>query len=259
MAREQQVSGLAPLSARDRALLWGALGLIVLLAWAYLARISAMEGRSAEAMGMAMPMAHRWTAEQGWLTFVMWVVMMVAMMLPSASPMLTMFARITAGRGQAPWVRLAAFALGYVAVWAAFSAVATAAQAGFESLSMLSGSMRATPLLGATILAAAGIYQLTPLKNACLARCRSPIGFFMTEWREGPRGALVMGIRHGIYCLGCCWMLMALLLVAGVMNLLWVAALAVFVLLEKTSPFEKTIATASGLAFIAWGLLLALL
>jgi predicted metal-binding membrane protein len=178
-------------------------------------------------------------------------VMMVAMMIPSASPMIEMHARIARGQTDSHTWHTWAFAGGYVAAWTLFSVAATAAQWGLDSAAMLPAAMRVGPIAGAVILAAAGIYQLTPLKNACLAHCRSPIGFFMTEWRGGAAGALRMGFKHGAYCTGCCWMLMTLLFVAGVMNFLWIAAIAIFVLLEKVAPWGRAIANVSGVALIA--------
>jgi predicted metal-binding membrane protein len=112
----------------------------------------------------------------------------------------------------------------------------------------------ASPLLGGALLVAAGAYQFTPLKDACLAHCRTPMGFLLAEWREGKLGPLVMGMRHGFYCVGCCWLLMALLFVGGVMNLVWVALIAAYVLVEKVTPARLLISRISGLAAIAWGL-----
>jgi len=241
---------------RDRLLIWGGLGAITLLAWVYLARMPMSSESAMDAMGMAMPMAHRWTAGDMWLVFLMWAVMMVAMMLPSAGPMVLMYARVATGRGSAARLNVWLFAFGYVIVWTLFSALATIVQNALQSASLVSDGLRATPLLGGLILIAAGVYQLTPLKTACLTHCRSPIGFFATEWRDGAVGAVVMGIRHGAFCVGCCWMLMLLLFVAGVMNLLWIAALSVLVLVEKVSGYGRPIATVAGAGLIASGLLL---
>jgi predicted metal-binding membrane protein len=184
-----------------------------------------------------------------WLLFLMWAVMMVAMMLPSASPMILTYAAIArgrAGRRYAPWI----FAGGYIVVWTLFSGAATASQLLFENSSVLDGS-RATPAVGAMLLMLAGVYQLTPFKDRCLAHCRLPLAFFMTEWREGVGGAFIMGIKHGAHCLGCCWMLMGLLFVFGAMNLVWIALLSILVLLEKVVPFGHILARASGVAMLA--------
>jgi predicted metal-binding membrane protein len=173
--------------------------------------------------------------------------------------MVTIYARIAEGRGSSPRMRVWLFAGGYVAVWAAFSAVAAVLQAGMDQAAMLSGAMRVAPLAGGVILALAGAYQLSPLKRRCLRHCQSPLGFLMTHWRDGGGGAIGMGLRHGALCVGCCWMLMALLFVAGVMNLLWVAVLTGFVLIERATPWGRTLATVSGFALIAAGLALAAL
>jgi len=139
-------------------------------------------------------------------------------------------------------------------VWTAFSAVATFAQWELNRAALLSPMMVSnSPLLGGMLLIGAGVFQFTPLKRACLAHCRSPLGFFMTEWREGTRGAFLMGIRHGAFCVGCCWLLMALLFVAGVMNLLWVAAIAAYVLVEKIVPEGYWVGRAVGLCVILVG------
>ncbi len=207
-------------------------------------------------MAMAMPRQAPWDAIALALTFAMWAVMMVAMMVPAAAPMVLMFNRVAterAAKGQ-PAVPTAVFLAGYLAVWSAFSVLATAAQWGLHEAALLSPMLAATrPWLGGGLLLAAGTFQFTPLKQACLAKCRSPLGFLLTEWREGVRGALVMGVRHGGYCTGCCWALMALLLVGGVMNLVWVAALAAVVLGEKALPRGALLGKVGGLGLIVWG------
>jgi predicted metal-binding membrane protein len=157
--------------------------------------------------------------------------MMVAMMVPSAAPLVLIFARVNRQRREreSPVAPAAILLLGYVSVWAGFSAVATGAQWGLHSAALLSPMMVSTsPILGGMLLVLAGVFQWTPLKRMCLVHCRSPLAFLMAHWREGKRGPLVMGLHHGAFCVGCCWILMALLFVAGVMNLLWVAAIAVF-------------------------------
>lgn len=204
---------------------------------------------------MAMPdMA--WGAGEIAMATLMWAVMMAAMMLPSATPMVLMF--VTVNRRRAvegrPLVRTGLFVLGYVVVWVGFSAAAAGAQWALHAAAMLSDAMAATsPFVGGTLLVAAGLFQWTPLKTTCLTHCRSPLSFLMTCWREGARGALVMGLRHGAYCVGCCWVLMALLFVAGVMNLLWVAALAAFVLIEKLMPGGDRLARLAGVVLVAAG------
>jgi predicted metal-binding membrane protein len=193
------------------------------------------------------------------LTFLMWAVMMVAMMVPSAAPMVMTYARIAHARNGRSTTRVSSFVLGYIAIWTLFSAVATAIQIGLAHCSLISNALVTTPLVSAAILVVAGIYQLTPLKEACLGRCQSPIGFFMTHWREGNAGALRMGLEHGAFCVGCCWMLMAVLFVVGVMNLAWVAAITGLVLLEKATPWGRAIAYTSGVALIAAALIITFL
>ena len=156
-----------------------------------------------------------WTVGYAVVIFLMWWVMMLGMMLPSAAPLLLLFARMMRKEKGAPYVPTGVFALGYVVMWAAFSAIATGAQWGLEASGLLSGIMVGTSaVLAAALLIAAGVWQLTPLKNACLRYCRSPIGFLSAHWRPGPTGAFRMGLVHGVFCLGCCWFLMALLFYA---------------------------------------------
>lgn len=240
---------------RDRVLAGSALAGLALVAWLYLFRL---EGMSAGAMGPAMPAPMPGDQEAGrlLLTFLMWAVMMVAMMLPAASPMILTFAAINRRRAATgtPAVPTAVFLAGYLAVWSAFSLGAAALQRALQAAAVLApAALTVTPLVGAALLIAAGLYQLTPLKYACLARCQSPLGFILGEWREGPRGAFVMGVRHGAFCVGCCWALMALLFVAGVMNLLWVAAIAAFVLVEKLVPSPRAVSWSAGALLLAWG------
>lgn len=206
--------------------------------------------------GIVAPQMQAWGLVDILLLFIMWTVMMVAMMLPSATPMILLFRTVAERRRSrgGSHTSTAVFVLGYVLAWTGFSALATAAQWGLHRAALLSPMMVSTSsVLGGLLLITAGLYQWTPLKGACLTSCRSPLGWLTTEWREGTRGALVMGLRHGGYCVGCCWALMALLFVAGVMNLLWVAALAVLVLLEKTLPRGIQVARALGVLMAAWG------
>ena len=246
------------LPLRDQIVIWGGLGAITLLSWLYLVRMPMPSGTMMmDGMRMAMPMPYQGTAQEAWLTFVMWAVMMVAMMVPSVAPMVLMFARLRRGSGETSSIDVWLFALGYLVSWTVFSAIVTAGQLALQRAAIISDALRFTPLLGGLVLIAAGIYQLTPLKDACLAKCRSPLAFFMTCWREGRLGALRMGVNHGTFCVGCCWLLMALLFVAGAMNLLWVAAITAFVLIEKVAPCGRGIATASGVAMLAAGIWLA--
>src|SRR5215210_8061392 len=225
---------------RDRIIVLSSLAVITALSWAYVSSLASNMQNMDVATEMAMPqMQETWGVTNFALTFVMWAVMMVAMMTPSAAPMILMFAGVNRSRQkqQVPYVPTSVFLLGYLVIWAAFSVVATAAQWGLHAVSLLSPMMVSTsPILGGILLLLAGIYQWTPLKHACLSKCRSPLGFVLNEWREGRWGAFLMGLKHGSYCTGCCWSLMALLFAAGVMNLVWVAAIAGFVLLEKVAP-----------------------
>ena len=249
------------LCRRDRVILSSCLVLLTALAWTYLVHLdrqmsTAMQyDRAMADMGMTMDVP--WTAGDVFLTFAMWVVMMVGMMTASAAPVMLLFAGMHAGRGapRAPRV-VVAFGAGYLLVWTAFSAVAALAQWALHRTAMLSPSMTTSSArLGGAILIAAGVYQLTPFKGACLAHCRSPLGFLMSHWRDGEAGALRMGIEHGTYCLGCCWALMCVLFVVGVMNLVWVAAMTIFVLLEKIGPAGALVARVAGVAMIASGAL----
>ncbi len=243
----------------DRRMVWAGISVVLVLSWGYLLKMVWDMSRMAMgdmAMGMAGP---TWDAAYiGWL-FGMWSIMMIAMMLPSAAPMMTTFATIN--RKQAaqegrykPLVSTCYFGLGYVLMWVVFSVVATLAQWALHEAALLSPMMvSASPLFGGLLLIAAGIFQWTPLKHMCLRHCRSPIGFIMTEYRPGHRGALVMGLRHGTFCVFCCWFLMALLFFGGVMNLLWIAGLAGYVLLEKVVPHGLWIGRVVGLLLTLWG------
>ena len=193
------------------------------------------------------------------LTFAMWVVMMAGMMLPSAAPAILLYGglvRKSAERGKvlpAVWI----FAGGYLAAWTGFSLAATLLQASLERAALLTPAMTsASSLLSASVLFAAGIYQLTPLKQACLGKCRNPLEFFVTRWRDGAAGAFRMGVGHGAYCVGCCWALMLLLFVAGVMNLAWVALIAAFVFVEKLLPAPTFVSRITGAVLIATGIYL---
>jgi predicted metal-binding membrane protein len=222
------------LARRDRTLVAVGLAGIVALSWLYLVTLaSGTDGMA------AMPALRPWSIADALLMFVMWSVMMAAMMIPSAAPMILLHAAIIRKRGaaKAATAETSAFAAAYLAVWTGFSALATALQWALEQAALLSPMMVATsPYLGASLLIAAGLYQMTPLKHACLQHCRSPVHFLTSHWRKGAGGSLRMGLEHGLYCLGCCWVLMTLLFVGGVMNLLWIAAIAGFVLLEKIVP-----------------------
>src|SRR6202521_3090677 len=205
-----------------------------------------------EMPGMIMP----WDAMAVFLLFVMWAVMMVAMMVPSAAPMILAFLTVNHRRQTAarPLAPAGIFLFGYLAVWTAFSAAATLAQWGLHKAALLSSTMAATsPVLSGGLLLAAGVFQWTPLKRACLGGCRSPLSFLMSEWRDGTAGAFVMGLRHGSYCVGCCWVLMALLFVVGVMDLFWVAVIALFIMAEKILAQGELLGRVAGIALVVAG------
>jgi predicted metal-binding membrane protein len=246
---------------RDRFLVVAGLVGISLLAWGYMvfeARAMYHTGVCCCAgMKMSGPDTNTWSAATLVPLFLMWTEMMVAMMIPSAAPMILTFAMVERKRRELerPYVPTGLFLLGYLAVWTVFSALAAIAQWILHAKALMSPMMVSTsPILGGALLIVAGIFQWTPLKNACLTHCRSPLGFLMTDWREGKSGALVMGLKHGAYCTGCCWFLMALLFVAGVMNVWWIAIIAVFVLLEKVAPRGLFVGKVLGIFLAAWGI-----
>lgn len=247
------------LSRRDRVVISCCLLLLTALAWAYLIHLdremSAMmeHDRMMAEMGMSMDMP--WKTADVLMAFAMWAVMMVGMMTPSAAPVVLLVAGMNRKRGaqRVPGV-VFAFGAGYLLIWVAFSAAAALSQWALHQAALLSPAMTTSSTrLGAAILIAAGIYQLTPFKGTCLTHCRSPLGFLMSHWRDGTTGALRMGMSHGSYCLGCCWALMCVLFVVGVMNLMWVAAIAIFVLMEKIGPAGTLVARVAGVAMIVMG------
>lgn len=239
---------------RDRAVVLTGLGAAILLAWLYILLGAGMRMHGRDAIVMMQPAA--WTPGYAALMLAMWWTMMVAMMLPGATPMILLFAgfnRRQRDKGR-PFVATGAFVSGYLMIWGGFSAVAVALQLLFGKLGLLSPAMAATgSVLGGGLLLAAGIWQLTPLKHACLRHCRSPLHFMAERWRAGRLGAAVMGLQHGAFCLGCCWLLMALLFYGGVMNLYWIVGLAVFVLVEKLGPAGPRLGWIGGAGLILWG------
>ena len=248
-------SPLEQLLLRDRLAVLAGLAGAVALAWLYLVPASrdmygAMDGLS------AWMMESRWDAGYLLLIFGMWAVMMIGMMLPSAAPAILLYARVmrhSAGV-EAPLARTYAFAGGYLLAWAAFSFVATLLQWALAELALLSPMMEsASPALGAAVLIVAGLYQWTPLKEACLTNCRSPAQFLTQHARPGVGGALRLGLHHGLYCVGCCWALMLLLFAGGVMSLAWIGAITIFVLLEKLAPFGAQGGRLSGALLVGAG------
>ena len=253
---------------RDRLVVAGALATIIALAWGYvlwLADDMDMGGMDMTGfrmipagIGIMLPASEPWRAIEFAYVFLMWAVMMVGMMAPSAAPMILMYASVgrkAKAQGK-PYAATGWFATGYLLAWSGFSLAATLLQWAVERAALLDSRMAiAGNLPGAIVLIAAGVYQWTPLKNVCLAQCQSPFQFLMRHggFRDDPRGCLLLGLRHGGYCVGCCWVLMALLFVGGVMNVLWIALLALLVLLEKLTPVGRWIARAAGIACVAAG------
>jgi predicted metal-binding membrane protein len=241
---------------RQGVVIAAALIAVVALAWLYLLREAADMEAAMAGMDRAMAMPPR-DALELLLLLAMWFVMMVGMMLPSVAPVVLTFATVNRNRrarGQ-PYVATALFTSGYLLAWLGFSVAATVAQWALERAALLSpmDMMLNGRLPGGILFIAAGFYQFTPIKQACLRACRSPFDFVINHWRDGPGGAVRMGADHGLHCLGCCWILMLLLFVGGVMNLLWVALLAVAVLAEKlvAGPWLGRI---GGAVLIAYGL-----
>jgi predicted metal-binding membrane protein len=242
-------SALEQLLRRDRLLVAIGIAVVVALSWGYLIAGAGID------MSMAdMPMEPTpWSPAQALLMFAMWWVMMIAMMVPSAAPMVLLFTAIKRKQGAAdsPVVPAWLFLGGYLVIWAGFSLAAVSAQWGFERVGLLSQMMASTSnTLGGVILLAAGLYQLTPIKRACLRYCQSPVLFLSRYWQPGAMGALRMGFRHGSYCVGCCWFLMALLFVSGIMNLVWIAAVAIYVAFEKLLPRSQWLSGAAGVGLI---------
>jgi predicted metal-binding membrane protein len=245
---------------RDRLILVLGLLTVVGMAWGWLLLGAGMEMSPAEMTAMAgmdgwLMQPAVWTTSYALLIFAMWWVMMLAMMLPSAAPVLLLFARIhrTDKPAAGPAAPTTSFAAGYLLVWGGFSAVATSLQWGLESARLLSPMLEiSNQRIASAILIAAGVWQLTPLKAMCLRHCRTPLNFLIGSWRPGKLGSFRMGLKHGAFCVGCCWFLMALLFFGGVMNLYWIGGLALFVLLEKFLPLGHWLTRASGLPLVGW-------
>lgn len=237
---------------REKLLVSLALAFLIFLSWAYL--ISGA-GTMHQMGSMTMPMSMwPWTITHAALMFFMWLVMMTAMMLPSAAPAILLYSHICRRGGIGSSIARVMFALGYLACWACFSLVAVFTQFLLEWTGFLSSMMEATSAaLSGALLLAAGLYQVTPFKYACLRACRSPLDFLIRHWQSGTTGALKLGLRHGGYCVACCWALMLLLFVGGVMNLAWITAIAIYVLLEKLIPGGRVIAGTAGALLIAAG------
>ena len=240
----------------DRAVVLTGLLAVILLSWAYLLLGAGVGMGPMEAGGSGMmAMAPAWTLHYAALIFLMWAVMMMAMMLPSAAPTILLTAALMRQRnGNRAFGPTGLFVLGYLVIWFGFSLVATALQWGLDRVALLSADMASgSVVLAGVLLIAAGVYQWTPFKQTCLVQCRSPFDHLLAPWRQGPMGPLLAGARHGMFCLGCCWMLMALLFVGGVMNLFWIAGLALLILIEKVLPVGPRASRLTGVALVAWG------
>ncbi len=247
---------------QDRLIVASSLLGVSLLAWLYLHRMATeMPGMSVALHELATMPLQPWSGAYFVMILLMWVVMMVGMMLPSAAPAILLFGRLVRQNPESayPLLRSHLFALGYLLAWIAYAVLATALQWGLETAALQIPAIAAAgPVLGGVVLILAGIYQWTPLKDACLSQCRGPLGFLTMHWRRSVSGALRMGIGHGLYCVGCCWVLMLLLFVGGVMNLLWIAAITAFVLLEKLLPQGAQVGRLSGVLMIVVGSLMLL-
>jgi predicted metal-binding membrane protein len=246
---------------RDRVVVAIALGALTMLAWIYTLHLAAEMGTAMPGMpGMkiAAPAIKPWSADAIAFAFIMWAVMMIGMMTPSAAPMILLYARVgRQARAEAkPFAGTVWFAGGYLLAWAGFAAFATIAQAALASASLLTPMLKtaSNPLAG-VVLIAAGLYQWTPFKNACLFACQLPFAFLSRHggFKRDPLGSLALGFRHGLYCVGCCWALMGLLFVVGIMNVLWIAGLSILILLEKSVPGGRFPSRAMGLVLIVAG------
>jgi predicted metal-binding membrane protein len=261
-------SALEAILRRDRAIIIASLAALTALAWSdlvWLANDMAMDGMDMTGYRMIpagqalmMPASSPWQPIEFACVFAMWVVMMIGMMTPSAAPIILVYARVGrhAVEGR-PFASTAWFAGGYLLAWIAFSLAATSAQWGLERAALLTPMMAsASKILGGILLILAGLYQWTPLKDVCLSQCQAPLGFILSHggFQGAATSSLMLGFRHGVYCLGCCWALMVLLFALGVMNLFWIAALAILVLLEKVVPSGRVIARIAGIASFAGGL-----
>lgn len=237
---------LESLLRHDRRIMVAGLAIVIALSWGFLFAGAGMEDE---------PPA-RWTPTLVALMFAMWWIMMVAMMLPAAAPTILLAAALRRRTRQVspPFGATGLFIAGYLAAWALFSAVATGAQWALDAAGLLTPAMRSSSgvLAGATLLAA-GLWQLTRLKRACLRHCRSPAAILARLRRDGRSGGWRAGLEHGAHCVGCCWFLMALLFVGGVMNLAWIAGLTAYVLAEKLLPHGERLARVAGLALALGG------
>ncbi len=246
---------------RDRLLVFTMSGAVAALCWLYLLHMKAAMPRGNGVMGqMLMPAMTPGLTEQLIAAVGMWSVMMVAMMLPTALPAVTVFdglSRRRAPNGRQP-ITTGLFVAGYLAVWTLYSIVAAVGQVGLFHAALLTPMLKSSSqTLSVAILLGAGVFQFTALKEKCVTQCRTPFAFFLAEWRDGKAGALALGLKHGSYCVGCCWALMAVMFVVGAMNLLWMAALTVLMLMEKVAPERWRVSQMTGGALVLLALAMA--
>ena len=270
MFREQSELALVPLSHKDKSVVYVGILAVAATAWYYLYWMAqqhaqmdmgsmdmmGMDGMDMMGMGMTSSMSGM-MMESVSMLFVMWSVMMVAMMLPSLTPIAEVFTSLNVRKkkqGQL-YVKTSVFVTGYLLVWFAFSLVLAVVQSQLSEAQLLGTPEMGSSnlLLSGSILLLAGVYQWTPLKIACLKYCRSPIGFLLNRWRDGKLGAVAMGWHYGVFCLGCCWALMVVMFAVGTMSLLWMVIIAVFMLCEKIFPPGAVVRNAAGFALVAWG------
>lgn len=250
-------------------------GLVVVSAvsWTYtvrMARSMSGSGNSTEAISehgahhmtghdaihsAAMPHLASWGLTEAWMTFVMWAVMMAAMMLPTAIPMVLAFANVNRQNGRSGvLVPVSAFTVGYLGSWGIYCIGATVVQWGLLRAALLSPvTLVSGPVLGGILLMVAGLFQWSPWKDACMEKCRNPFGFLLTHWKPGHLGAFKLGSRYGLYCVGCCWLLMMICFSLGVMNLVWMALLTIFMLVEKITSAGRPISRTAGVVLALWG------
>lgn len=264
---------------RDRAITLAGLAVLCAISWLYIVKGAGL-GMSASEMTRLALFPHRnaqpvmpgmvcdkcaapvqaWGLRTWVLMIAMWWIMMIAMMTPSAAPTILLYARVhrhalAQGQNQDKLAPTGAFACGYLLVWLGFSAAATLLHWGLERAGLVSSMMMESQSrwLSAVVLIAAGLFQISPFKNMCLAHCRMPNEFLSRHWRPHMLGAIRLGALHGAYCVGCCWVLMTLLFVVGVMNLIWIAVLAIVVLMEKMMPRGLWFGRVAGVLLIGWG------
>ena len=268
MARAISISVTEKIVRRDRLIVFVALGFIVFLAGLYTVlgvgmdmsalEMTHMSSNGAEPMAMASMM--RWTPSYLALVALMWWIMMIAMMTPSAAPTILLFSALKRiGKdGKNAHLFSATFLFGYLVIWGVFAISATLLQWGLGSVGLVDISMMtiSSKFFAGLVLICAGLYQFSPVKNACLEHCRSPASFLTEHNRPGLKGAFNTGARHGVFCLGCCWAIMALLFVGGIMNLYWITGLAVYVVVEKFLPNGKLVAKVTGAALVTSGVIL---